>query len=191
MKNNKRNTLRVNRIPRSKSVKYPPNLIQHGSKIQSLMIRVQMIAILYAFQSKCENSLTRKILYTNEKGKKKKYGTERKEVSRESCYLNTPASPHIVVSPNWLTIAHESKIHSRSDELTVESKIHATHWEQSPFGDGKNSINIPAKREARNKSIIKTWQNFQSKARPQTQKYLAFFYIFLNFGHTSSFSREA
>lgn len=58
-------------------------------------------------------------------------------------YLDTPASPHIVVAPDRLAVSHKTKIHCRADELTVESKIHATHGEQGALWYCQHCINIP------------------------------------------------
>lgn len=37
------------------------------------------------------------------------------------CYLYTPASPHVIVSANRVALTHETKVHSRPDQLPVES----------------------------------------------------------------------
>ena len=60
-------------------------------------------------------------------------------------YLGAPASPHIVVATDWLTITHETKVHCRSDQVTVETQIHTTHGEQGALWNGQNSIHIPDK----------------------------------------------
>jgi hypothetical protein len=67
--------------------------------------------------------------------------------NRKSTHLHTPSSPHVVVATNRLAITHEAKVHSRADELPVEGKVHATHGEQGPLGDGHDSINIPEQRK--------------------------------------------
>ena len=46
-------------------------------------------------------------------------------------YLDTPASPHVIISANGVALTHETKVHGRADELPVEGKVHATHWEES------------------------------------------------------------
>ncbi len=35
-------------------------------------------------------------------------------------YLDTPASPHVIVSANRVALAHETKVHSRPNQLPVE-----------------------------------------------------------------------
>jgi len=58
-------------------------------------------------------------------------------------YLGTPASPHIIISPNGLAVTHETKVHCRANQFPVKSKVHSTHWEQGAFWDCQNSIHIP------------------------------------------------
>lgn len=60
-----------------------------------------------------------------------------------STYLGAPASPHIIVASNWLTITHKSKVHSRANQLSVETQIHTTHGEKSPLWYCHNGIYIP------------------------------------------------
>ena len=62
----------------------------------------------------------------------------------ESEYLNAPTSPHIVVATNRLTITHETKVHSWSNQITVESQVHTAHWEKRSLWDGHDSIHIPS-----------------------------------------------
>lgn len=58
-------------------------------------------------------------------------------------HLNTPACPHIIVASNWLTIAHESKVHSRANKITIECQIHTAHREQGSLWYCQNSIHKP------------------------------------------------
>ena len=58
-------------------------------------------------------------------------------------YLGAPASPHIIIASNWLTITHESKVHGRANQLTIESQIHTTHGEQCALWNCQNRIHIP------------------------------------------------
>lgn len=57
--------------------------------------------------------------------------------------LDAPASPHIVVASNWLTITHEPEVHCRANEVTVETQIHTTHGEQGALWNCQNSIHKP------------------------------------------------
>ena len=63
-------------------------------------------------------------------------------------YLGAPASPHVVVTTNRLAIAHETKVHSGSNELTVKGQVHAAHREEGSLGNGQHSINIPDQQSA-------------------------------------------
>lgn len=58
-------------------------------------------------------------------------------------YLDAPASPHIVVAADGLAVSHEAEVHSRTDEITVECKIHATHGKEGALWNCQNRINIP------------------------------------------------
>lgn len=58
-------------------------------------------------------------------------------------YLGAPTSPHIVIAANWLTITHQSKVHCRPNQLTVECQVHATHREQGSLWNRQDSIHIP------------------------------------------------
>lgn len=57
-------------------------------------------------------------------------------------YLCAPAGPHVIVTSDRLTITHESEVHRRSDQVTVESQIHTTHREDGTLGNCQNSIHI-------------------------------------------------
>lgn len=48
----------------------------------------------------------------------------------EVANLGAPACPHIVVTTDWLAITHQSKVHCRANQFSVETQIHPTHWEQ-------------------------------------------------------------
>ena len=47
-----------------------------------------------------------------------------------SAHLAAPPSPHVVVAPDGLPIAHQPKVHRGTNELPVKGQVHATHGEQ-------------------------------------------------------------
>ena len=57
--------------------------------------------------------------------------------------LAAPASPHVIIASNWLTITHETKVHCWSYKITIECQVHSTHGKQSSFWYGHNSVYIP------------------------------------------------
>ncbi|GER31874.1 aluminium induced protein with YGL and LRDR motifs [Striga asiatica] len=66
----------------------------------------------------------------------------RANLSSLPVYLGAPASPHVVISPDWLTIAHEPEVHSGPNQIPIEAQIHTTHREDSSLGNRQNCIHI-------------------------------------------------
>lgn len=63
--------------------------------------------------------------------------------NRKRIYLHTPTSPHIIIATNGLAISHESKVHGRTDQITVECQIHSTHWKEGGLWYRQNCVNVP------------------------------------------------
>lgn len=53
-----------------------------------------------------------------------------KKNSLRRTYLGAPACPHVIIAPQRLPIAHETKVHGRPNQLPVEGQVHPTHGKQ-------------------------------------------------------------